>query len=115
MELKLTFNEMLDAVEAIYDETSGTLREKIAEAFETAVRRAGFYGRKSTLRIELGFEPKDGRMLVTATVATKTPSPSALPLTAFVDHRNGSLSLEDPRQRTLDFPAAVTPEVNHAG
>lgn len=102
MESKLTFDQLLTSCVTTYDECEGMLGEKILEAYDTAVKRAAFYARKSTLTISVEFAPKDGRMLVTASVATKTPQPSSLPLTAFVD-RDGSLCLEDPRQQKLEF------------
>ena len=115
MESKLTFDQLLKSCTTTYDETEGMLEEKLLEAYDTAIRRAHFYARKSTLTLQLEFVPKDGRMLVTANVSTKTPQPSPLPLTAFVD-RDGTLCLEDPRQQKLDFPnVAPIAGVTNAG
>lgn len=115
MESKLTFDQLLSSCDATYEEENGPLGMKILQAYDTAVRRAGFYARKSTLTISLEFVPKDGRMLVSAVVSTKLPQPSPLPLTAFVD-RDGTLCLEDPRQQKLDFPnVAPLTGVTNAG
>jgi len=115
-ESALTFDQLLHSVETVFDEERGVLLEKIEQAYDQAHRRASFAAKKAKLKIELTFEPKENRMLVTASVETRLPKVAAFPLTAWVD-RDGSLALDDPAQRKLEFPKSLTttPEVTHAG
>jgi len=100
----LSFTQLLESCETVYDEESGLLGERILQAYDTAVRRASHYRAPAELVLRVKFTPEGDRMMVSAKVETKLPTPKALALNTWIDPRTGQICLEDPRQIPLDFP-----------
>lgn len=103
MQSEITFAQLLDQVEAVYNDNRELLSVQLSIAYDECVKRSAQFAGPSEMTVKLKFEPKNDRLLVGAEVKTKLPAPAALPINAWVD-RTGNLCLEDPRQTTLSFP-----------
>lgn len=96
----MTFNELAATMEVLLDDRRGYLVEKLDEAIAEAARRAHRHAGAAAVTMTLKFTPKDGRMLLRASLVAKHPSPEAIPVPAYMT-RDGRLVADDPEQQPL--------------
>ena len=100
----MRFPQITEAIECEFEGKRAFVCTNLDEAVSHCVRKAVQYGGSSSLTLTIGFKSEgQGKMLLAASLATKTPSPATLPIHVYVD-REARLRSEDPYQVTIDFP-----------
>lgn len=110
----MNFGDITTAVELVYRDDRRFLVEQLDAAVVECVAKAHRWQGKSLLSLEIGFLVKDGRIAITAALATKTPSPATVPIAAYVD-REGRLVADDPYQLRLQLEPTPFPAKTEGG